>query len=89
MQIDRVEVNLITDQNTEVALYESGDLDVAGESAASLPIEELTRIRAGSDAERRIARRAACFDDLRGLHDDQAAVRQRAGAQGLLGGHRP
>jgi oligopeptide transport system substrate-binding protein len=45
VQIDRVELNVITDQNTELALYESGDLDVAGENAASLPIEALTRIR--------------------------------------------
>ena len=46
VQIDRVEVSLITDQFTEVALYESGDLDVAGESAASLPAEEVARILA-------------------------------------------
>jgi oligopeptide transport system substrate-binding protein len=45
VQIDRVELDIITDQNTELALYESGDLDVAGEGAASLPIEALTRIR--------------------------------------------
>ena len=45
VQIDRFEVNVVTDQNTEVSLYEAGDLDVAGESAASLPIEALTRIR--------------------------------------------
>jgi oligopeptide transport system substrate-binding protein len=45
VQIDRFELNVITDQNTELALYESGDLDVAGENAASLPIEALTRIR--------------------------------------------
>ena len=30
----------------ELALYESDDLDVAGENAASLPIEVLTRVRA-------------------------------------------
>lgn len=46
VQIDRVELTVITDQNTEVALYESGELDVAGEGAASLPVEEVTRIRA-------------------------------------------
>ena len=46
VQIDRVEVSLITDQFTEVALYESGDLDVAGEGAASLPAEEVARILA-------------------------------------------
>lgn len=46
VQIDRVELSIITDQSTEVALYESGDLDVAGEGPGSLPIEELTRIRA-------------------------------------------
>lgn len=46
VQIDRVELTVITDQNTEVALYESDELDVAGEGAASLPVEEVTRIRA-------------------------------------------
>ena len=46
VQIDRFEVSLITDQFTEVALYEAGDLDVAGESAASLPAEEVARIMA-------------------------------------------
>ncbi len=46
VQIDRVELSIIADQNTEVALYESGALDVAGEGPGSLPIEELTRIRA-------------------------------------------
>ncbi|MFZ1769214.1 MAG: peptide ABC transporter substrate-binding protein, partial [Caldilinea sp.] len=46
VQIDRVEMSLITDQFTEVALYESGDLDVAGESASSLPAEEVARIMA-------------------------------------------
>lgn len=46
VQIDQVDVTVITDQNTEVALYESGELDVAGEGAASLPAEEVTRIRA-------------------------------------------
>lgn len=46
VQIDRVEVSVITDQNTEVALYESGELDVAGEGAASLPAEQVERIRA-------------------------------------------
>ena len=46
VQIDRVEVSLITDQFTEVALYESGDLDVAGEGAASLPAAEVARILA-------------------------------------------
>jgi oligopeptide transport system substrate-binding protein len=45
VQIDRVELNIITDQNTELALYEAGDLDVAGENASSLPIEVLTLIR--------------------------------------------
>jgi len=45
VQIDQVELTVITDQNTEVALYESGELDVAGEGAASLPVEEVTRIR--------------------------------------------
>jgi ABC-type oligopeptide transport system substrate-binding subunit len=46
VQIDRVELNVITDQFTQVALYEAGDLDQAGESSSALPIEELTRIRA-------------------------------------------
>ncbi len=46
VQIDRVELAFIADQNTEVALYESGELDVAGEGASSLPVEEVTRIRA-------------------------------------------
>jgi len=45
VQIERVELAVITDQNTEVALYESGELDVAGEGAGSLPVEEVTRIR--------------------------------------------
>ncbi len=45
VQIDQVELLVIADQNTEVALYESGELDVAGEGAASLPVEEVTRIR--------------------------------------------
>ena len=44
VQIDRIEVDMITDQFTEVALYEKGELDVAGESAASLPAEEVSRI---------------------------------------------
>lgn len=46
VQIDRVELSIITDQFTEVALYESGELDVAGEGAASLPAEEVARILA-------------------------------------------
>ena len=46
VQIGRVELSVITDQNTEVALYESGELDVAGEGAASLPAEQVDRIRA-------------------------------------------
>lgn len=46
VQIDRVELTVITDQNTELALYESGDLDVIGDSATSLPIEVLTLVRA-------------------------------------------
>jgi len=46
VQIERVELAVISDQNTEVALYESGELDVAGEGAGSLPIEEVTRILA-------------------------------------------
>lgn len=45
VQIDRVELDVISDQNTELALYESGDLDVAGDNAGSFPIEALTRIR--------------------------------------------
>ncbi|MBK8046964.1 MAG: peptide ABC transporter substrate-binding protein [Anaerolineales bacterium] len=48
VQIDRVELDVISDQNTELALYESGDIDVAGDNAGSFPIEALTRIR--SDA---------------------------------------
>ncbi|MEZ4677936.1 MAG: peptide ABC transporter substrate-binding protein [Caldilineaceae bacterium] len=46
VQIDQVNLSIISDQNTEVALYESGELDIAGEGAASLPVEEVTRIRA-------------------------------------------
>lgn len=45
VQIERVEYTVITDQNTELALYESGDLDVIGDSATSLPIEVLMRVR--------------------------------------------
>jgi ABC-type oligopeptide transport system substrate-binding subunit len=45
VQIDNVELHVITDQNTELALYESGDLDVIGDSATSLPIEVLTLVR--------------------------------------------
>ena len=45
VQIDRVEQDIVTDQNTELALYESGDLDVAGDNAGSFPLEALTRIR--------------------------------------------
>ena len=89
VQIDRVEMSLITDQFTEVALYEAGDLDIAGESAASLPAEEVARIHGRSDLERRIPSGSTCIDYLCGLHDDQAALRQRAGAQGLLRSHRP
>jgi oligopeptide transport system substrate-binding protein len=46
VQIDQVELSVITDQITEVALYESGELDVAGEGPGSLTAEELTRIQA-------------------------------------------
>jgi oligopeptide transport system substrate-binding protein len=46
VQIDRVELAIIADQNTEVALYESGELDVAGEAPSALPVEEITRLRA-------------------------------------------
>lgn len=49
VQIDRVELNVITDQNTEVSLFEKGDLDVAGENAASLPLEALKHIRETPD----------------------------------------
>lgn len=45
VQIDRFEVDIITDQFTEVALYESGELDVAGDGPGTLPMEELARIR--------------------------------------------
>jgi oligopeptide transport system substrate-binding protein len=46
VQIDRFEVDIITDQFTEVALYESGELDVAGDGPGTLPVEELARIKA-------------------------------------------
>jgi oligopeptide transport system substrate-binding protein len=46
VQIDRFEVDIITDQFTEVALYESGELDVAGDGPGTLPAEELARIQA-------------------------------------------
>ena len=45
VQIDRFEVDIITDQFTEVALYESGELDVAGDGPGPLPLEELARIK--------------------------------------------
>jgi oligopeptide transport system substrate-binding protein len=45
VQIDRFEVDIITDQFTEVALYESGELDVAGDGPGTLPLEELARIK--------------------------------------------
>ena len=45
VQIDRFEVDIITDQYTEVALYESGDLDIAGDGPGTLPAEELARIQ--------------------------------------------
>ncbi len=45
VQIDRVSYRSSADQNTEVALYESGARR-GGEGPGSLPIEELTRIRA-------------------------------------------
>jgi len=45
VQIDRFEVDIITDQFTEVALYESGELDVAGDGPGTLPVEELARIK--------------------------------------------
>jgi ABC-type oligopeptide transport system substrate-binding subunit len=45
VQIDRVDLHIITDQNTELALYEAGDLDVIGDSATSLPIEVLALVR--------------------------------------------
>ncbi len=41
VQIEEITVDIITDQFTEVALYESGELDVAGENAGSFSIEEL------------------------------------------------
>ncbi|MCP4166549.1 MAG: peptide ABC transporter substrate-binding protein [Chloroflexi bacterium] len=44
VQIDRVEVDIITDQYTEVALYESGELDIAGDGPGTLPAEEMARI---------------------------------------------
>ena len=44
VQIDEVTLSVIADQFTEVALYESGELDVAGMNASSLPAEELKRI---------------------------------------------
>ncbi|MBS1254179.1 MAG: Oligopeptide-binding protein OppA [Anaerolineales bacterium] len=46
VQIDRVEVDIITDQFTEVALYESGELDIAGDGPGTLPSEEIARIKA-------------------------------------------
>ncbi len=45
VQIDEVTLSIIADQFTEVALYESGELDVAGMNASSLPAEELKRIK--------------------------------------------
>lgn len=44
VQIDRFEVDIITDQFTEMALYESGELDVAGDGPGTLPAEEMARI---------------------------------------------
>lgn len=45
VQIDRVEVDIITDQFTEIALYESDELDVVGDGPATFPVEELARIK--------------------------------------------
>ena len=45
VQIETITQDIITDQFTEVALYESGELDIAGENAGSFSIEELLRIQ--------------------------------------------
>ena len=45
VQIDQVEVDIITDSFTELALYESGELDVAGDGPGTFPVEEMDRIK--------------------------------------------
>ena len=46
VQIDNVEVDIITDSFTEIALYESGELDVAGDGPGTFPVEEMARMMA-------------------------------------------
>ena len=46
VQIDNVEVDIITDAFTEIALYESGELDVAGDGPGTFPVEEMQRMLA-------------------------------------------
>ena len=45
VQIDRFEVDIITDQYTELALYESDELDIAGDGPGTFPTEEFARIQ--------------------------------------------
>jgi len=44
VQIDTVNVDIITDAFTEIALYESGELDVAGDGPGTFPVEEMARM---------------------------------------------
>ncbi len=54
VQIDRVEVDIITDQFTEMALYESGELDMAGDGPGTLPAEELARVQADPELSQQL-----------------------------------
>ncbi|MCB0071189.1 MAG: peptide ABC transporter substrate-binding protein, partial [Caldilineaceae bacterium] len=46
VQIDNIDVDIITDAFTEIALYESGELDVAGDGPGTFPVEEMQRMLA-------------------------------------------
>lgn len=61
VQIDNIEVDIITDAFTEIALYESGELDVAGDGPGSFPVEEMGRMMADPElsAEMHIGPRAS------------------------------
>lgn len=49
VQIDNVNVDIITDAFTEIALYESGELDVAGDGPGTFPVEEMARMMADEE----------------------------------------
>ena len=72
MPIESFDVTFITDQNTAVALYEQGGLDVAG--GQPLPTEIVSRLRRDPELRAQAARGSQGCDKLCWFYHDQTAL---------------